>query len=184
MQCLKCGYVRTAEDMAPEWQCPACQVVYAKASRSTNLSNYPPHAVNPRLTKAQGSLKLPTLKTVVTLALVAFIGYYGYHFFSGITITSETSDDIVSASPIIAPDKTVLLYSSTGCKYCNKAKEFLKAHNISYEEFDINNSERGKEDFAKLGGIGVPIMIVADTKVVGFDEGELKSVLKSKGLWQ
>jgi hypothetical protein len=37
--------------------------------------------------------------------------------------------------------------------------------------------------FAKLGGIGVPIMVVADTKIVGFDESELKSVLKSKGLW-
>lgn len=42
----------------------------------------------------------------------------------------------------------------------------------------------GKEDFAKLGGISVPIIIVADTKIVGFDEGKLKSVLKAKGLWQ
>jgi hypothetical protein len=42
----------------------------------------------------------------------------------------------------------------------------------------------GKEDFAKLGRIGVPIIIVADTKYVEFDEGELKSVLKSKVLWQ
>ncbi len=184
MQCPKCGYVRTAEDRAPEWQCPACQVVYAKASRSADLSDCPPPVMNPRLTKEQESSWFPTLKTVVTLVLVSFIGYGGYNFFSGITITRETSGEMAAASPIIAPDKTVLIYTTSGCKYCKMAKEFLKAHNITYEEFDINNSERGKEDFGKLGGIGVPIMIVADTKVVGFNEDELKSILKTKGLWQ
>jgi hypothetical protein len=29
--CPKCGYVRQKEEAAPEWQCPSCQVVYAKA---------------------------------------------------------------------------------------------------------------------------------------------------------
>jgi hypothetical protein len=29
--CPKCGYVRKKEEAAPEWQCPSCQVVYAKA---------------------------------------------------------------------------------------------------------------------------------------------------------
>ncbi len=30
-KCPKCGYVRKNEEAAPEWQCPSCQVVYAKA---------------------------------------------------------------------------------------------------------------------------------------------------------
>lgn len=29
--CPKCNYVRTSEETVPEWQCPSCQVVYAKA---------------------------------------------------------------------------------------------------------------------------------------------------------
>jgi hypothetical protein len=29
--CPKCGYVRTAADMNPTWQCPKCRVAYAKA---------------------------------------------------------------------------------------------------------------------------------------------------------
>lgn len=183
MQCPKCGYVRRAEDDAPEWQCPACQVVYAKVCTPTKLSPYPPPAANPRPTNFQETSGLPLPKIVVTLALIAFIGYGGYRTFGGITITRETSNDIVTASPITAPDKTVLLYSSTGCKYCKKAKEFLSAHNITFEEIDVYNSERGKADFAKLGATGVPIIIVADTKIIGFDEGELKSVLKAKGFW-
>lgn len=42
MLCPKCGYIRKHEDMAPEWQCPACQVVYAKAS----VSNDNPRAIS------------------------------------------------------------------------------------------------------------------------------------------
>jgi len=30
MKCPKCGYVRQVSDEGPEWQCPACKVVYAK----------------------------------------------------------------------------------------------------------------------------------------------------------
>jgi hypothetical protein len=31
MKCPKCAYVRLATDVAPEWQCPSCEVAYAKA---------------------------------------------------------------------------------------------------------------------------------------------------------
>jgi hypothetical protein len=31
MKCPKCGYVRLPTDVAPEWQCPSCQVAYVKA---------------------------------------------------------------------------------------------------------------------------------------------------------
>jgi glutaredoxin len=140
--------------------------------------------MNQHPTKGPERSALPTLKTVVTLALIACIGYGGWHYFSGVTITRGTPGNVDTASPITAPDKTVLLYSSTGCKYCKMAKEFLTAHNIPFEEIDVYNIDRGKEDFARLGRVGVPIMIVADTKIIGFDEGELKSVLKSKGMWQ
>lgn len=30
-RCPKCGYSRKKEEAVPEWQCPSCQVVYAKA---------------------------------------------------------------------------------------------------------------------------------------------------------
>lgn len=31
MKCPRCGYERKAEDVAPDWQCPSCQVAYVKA---------------------------------------------------------------------------------------------------------------------------------------------------------
>jgi hypothetical protein len=38
MKCPKCGYVRLATDVAPEWQCPSCRVAYVKARVSTGES--------------------------------------------------------------------------------------------------------------------------------------------------
>lgn len=32
--CPKCEYVRKAEEPVPEWQCPSCQIVYAKFQQS------------------------------------------------------------------------------------------------------------------------------------------------------
>jgi len=185
MICPKCGYVRKETDMAPEWQCPACQVVYEKAaaagSRSADLL---PPAVGQRPAVTQSTSHLLSLKTIVTLALLLIIGYGAYNFFSNVTITREPPENVDTSSAITAPDKTVLLYSSSSCEHCRHAREFLVKHNIAFEEIDVYSSERGKEDFAKLGGIGVPILIIADTKIVGFDEGQIKSILKEKGMWR
>ncbi len=186
MRCPSCGYIRKPEDLAPEWQCPACQVVYEKAAfkkafqpapRGAFSSPVPPNAAPPA---GSGS----GLKAVVVVALLGSLFYFGYSFFHGITITRETSNDAVAASPIVAPDKTVLLYSRAGCGYCDQARQFLQQRGIAFEEIDVITSERGREDFQKLGAAGTPVLVVADSKVVGYDEGVLTGVLKAKGLWK
>jgi glutaredoxin len=184
MRCPSCGYVRKPEDLAPEWQCPACQVVYEKAALFKAFKPVNRGAVAPSPVPPLPGGSAFSLKAVVTVALAGCILYFGHSFFSGVTITKETSNDTVEASPIVAPDKTVLLYSRAGCGYCDKAKRFLQKHEVAFEEIDVTTSERGKEDFRKLGAMGTPIMVVADTKIVGYDEGMLKDVLRSKGLWK
>ncbi len=179
MRCPNCGYVRKPEDLAPEWQCPACQVAYAKVSQRPTYS----HASRESVSKQSSGVSIP-FKTIFSVALLGCILYFGHSFFSGITITRESSGNTSETSPIVAPDKTVFLYSRIGCGYCDKARRFLQEHNIPFEEIDVNTSERGKDDFQKLGAIGVPILIVGDAKIIGYDEPELTKVLKAKGLWK
>ncbi len=38
MKCPKCSYVRLATDVAPAWQCPSCQVAYAKVGLPSGKS--------------------------------------------------------------------------------------------------------------------------------------------------
>jgi len=103
--------VRKAEDIAPDWQCPSCQVVYAKASIRDDIQSDMPIADTGDAPRQTGSLPTGMLKAVVVLALVTCIAYFGYSFFKGITITTESSGNMVEASPIFAPGKTVLFYS-------------------------------------------------------------------------
>ena len=42
LKCPRCEYVRTAEDIAPEWQCPVCQVAYAKISSMAENQEFTP----------------------------------------------------------------------------------------------------------------------------------------------
>ena len=167
--------------MAPEWQCPSCQVAYAKASDSGNFGSVRPAANVPAPSRT-GSSSAGMLKGVVVLVLVAVVGYYGYSFVSGITITSETTGNMVEASPISAGNG-VLFYTAAGCSYCDQARSYLKKHDVKYEEIDIN-SDRGRQEFQQLGAMGTPIIVVGDQKMTGFNEDELKSLLKAKGQWK
>ncbi|GFE62902.1 glutaredoxin domain-containing protein [Geobacter sp. AOG2] len=187
MRCPSCGYLRKPEDLAPEWQCPACQVVYEKAALKKAFEP----ANRGAFTSSARAVDPPReagswwgLKVVIVVALLGGLSYFGYAFFNNAAVTSETANGMVAASPVAAPDKTVLLYSRAGCGYCDKAREFLQRHGIDFEEIDVITSERGKDDFQKLGAAGTPILVVADSKVVGYDEAVLTEVLKSKGLWK
>ena len=74
--------------------------------------------------------------------------------------------------------KSVTIYSTPTCVYCNMAKTFFKSNNVAFTEFDVaSNLEKRKEMIDMTGQMGVPVIKVNDEVVVGFDEPKLKSVL-------
>jgi len=73
----------------------------------------------------------------------------------------------------------VKVYSTPGCPWCAKAKEFLKANNIKYKDIDVaEDSDAAKEMIEKSGQKGVPVIDIDGKILIGFDEGELKGALK------
>ena len=75
----------------------------------------------------------------------------------------------------------VILYTTQHCGYCRKAKQFLNRKNVSYTEYDIETSKKGKLDFKKLNGKGVPVILVGNQRMNGFTEERMASMLKSAG---
>ena len=74
--------------------------------------------------------------------------------------------------------QTVTIYSTPTCHFCGMAKEFFKANNIAYTEHDVaKDIEQRKAMIEKSGQMGVPVIVVGDKLVVGFDEEELRSLL-------
>ena len=74
--------------------------------------------------------------------------------------------------------KKVIIYSTPTCHFCAMAKEFFKKNNVSYEEFDVaSNMEKRKEMMEKSGQLGVPVIIIDNQVIVGFDKPRLAQLL-------
>lgn len=75
-------------------------------------------------------------------------------------------------------DKHVKIYTTPTCVYCKMAKELFKNNNIAYEEKNVVTDTASREEMiAKSGQMGVPVIDINGTIVVGFDHARLKELL-------
>jgi glutaredoxin-like YruB-family protein len=67
----------------------------------------------------------------------------------------------------------VTIYSTPTCQYCNLAKEYMKENEIDYKEYDVSSdTDRRKEMIEKSGQMGVPVIVIGDDLMVGFEEDQ------------
>lgn len=78
-------------------------------------------------------------------------------------------------------DRQVRLYTATWCGYCRQARAYLDSRRIPYEDIDVESSERGRRQYAQLGGAGVPIILVGRQRMDGYEQDELKRMLAKAG---
>jgi len=79
------------------------------------------------------------------------------------------SNENRSNSPLSKLGKqSVIMYGAAWCGVCKKAKQYFKKNNIPYKEYDIDKSSKGRRDYKKLNGNGVPIILVGNQRMDGF----------------
>ena len=77
--------------------------------------------------------------------------------------------------------KKVTIYSTPTCHFCNMAKDYFKENNVQYETFDVStDADKRKEMMDKSGQLGVPVILVDDQVVVGFNRPKLAQLLDIK----
>ena len=73
----------------------------------------------------------------------------------------------------------VKVYSTLTCPYCVTLKEYLKEHNIEFEDIDVSQDEKARDEMIKKSGqMGVPVVEINGEIVIGFDKEIIKSLLK------
>ncbi|MDP4009224.1 MAG: glutaredoxin domain-containing protein [bacterium] len=72
----------------------------------------------------------------------------------------------------------VTIYSTPTCVYCKAAKEFFEANNVSYKEKNVAEDEQAREEMVrKSEQMGVPVIDIDGTIVIGFDKEKIAELL-------
>ena len=72
----------------------------------------------------------------------------------------------------------VVIYSTPTCGYCKLAKSYFQEHKVEYEEKDVSIDMTAREDMMKkTGQLGVPVIDIDGTIVIGFNKAKLAELL-------
>jgi glutaredoxin 3 len=77
----------------------------------------------------------------------------------------------------------IKVYSTTWCAFCHAAKQYFDSIGVEYEDVDVeHNLEAANEMVEKSGQMGVPVIDIDGSIVVGFNKPTIDHLLKEKKL--
>jgi len=75
----------------------------------------------------------------------------------------------------------ITLYSAPACSFCRQARAFLQSHKLHFQEFDVQRSSKARRQLERMGVRGVPVIMVGNQRLDGFQAGKLRQVLSRAG---
>ena len=77
--------------------------------------------------------------------------------------------------------KDVTVYTTPTCMYCNLLKDYLEEKGVEYKTVDVSENEEARDMIIeKSGQMGVPVTIIDEEVIIGFDEDKVNEVLELK----
>ncbi|MCW5591966.1 MAG: DUF4124 domain-containing protein [Burkholderiales bacterium] len=93
----------------------------------------------------------------------------------------DTWTQVLKRPPAVDTSKprsaAVTMFSTSWCPHCRRAKAYFAQKGVDYREVDIEASESGRREFEQYGGSGVPLIIVGERRMRGFDPGAMDQLL-------
>lgn len=185
--CPKCSHVRKADDTAPDWQCPACKICYAKYSGNSGVN--PPPARRAERESAVSSVDVSAIPWV-KLLLLAAIGWGAWTAIKSPRATSHTVPAVIENASALTPDQMalvartvqpgdVVMYTTSECVYCAQAKGWLRQNKFEFKECNMSVNDDCIREYKNYGADGTPFLIVRGYQMKnGFDSDEFITVLK------
>ncbi len=100
------------------------------------------------------------------------------------TITSILRmDEVLSAKQLFKTESYglssgVTIYTSEGCPWCARTKEYLRSRGISFREINVSRNPAAINDMIRVSGqTGTPVTVIKGQAVVGFDVERLNALL-------
>ncbi|MCB1736424.1 MAG: glutaredoxin family protein [Gammaproteobacteria bacterium] len=86
-----------------------------------------------------------------------------------------TRPQTVAELDLAAP---VILYSTSWCPYCVKAREWFERHEVEYVEYDVEKSVAAATQYRQLRGRGTPLIVMGDDVIQGFNPPRMELALR------
>jgi glutaredoxin 3 len=75
----------------------------------------------------------------------------------------------------------VLLFSTSTCSWCRRAKRYFKERRVPFKEINIErDSDAARDIQRKTGQTGVPVIKIGSAWIVGFDKDRIDRELARK----
>ena len=155
--CPSCQYQRCANEPVPDWQCPRCQIVYAKyvpvsppTDEPVERKKAPDSIIREELyTRGQGS-PWPWLLLIVVVLVGGGLYLYDY---------------------LRWPDRDkITLFTSDNCgNRCTQASSFLHQQGVSFVEKNIDQDPDHHARWKRVSGLQVPLAFFGAERIEGFN---------------
>ncbi|MBS0582290.1 MAG: glutaredoxin family protein [Proteobacteria bacterium] len=123
-----------------------------------------------------------TFAGILTLGACFTAGLYGvpavYSGYKHLFPDPEFQSGDFSAIRAQAGSEVVLFTTST-CPYCKKAREMLDARHIKYVDYTIDKSIGAEKLFEQQGGGAVPLIYIGNRKIRGLRESAVLDALST-----
>ena len=75
----------------------------------------------------------------------------------------------------------VRVFSTPSCPYCVTLKEFLKENNVEFDDINVAEDEKAREEMIqKSNQMGVPVVDIDGEIIVGFNKEKIVELLNIK----
>ncbi len=95
----------------------------------------------------------------------------------------DTWTQVLKRPPAVDTSKPrsaqVTMFSTSWCPHCRRAKAYFAQKGVAFREVDIEASDDGRREFEAFGGRGVPLIIVGERRMRGFDADAMDRMLAS-----
>ena len=75
----------------------------------------------------------------------------------------------------------VIVFTTPTCSWCTRVKTYLKQNRIRFREVDVSKDQSAAKDMMRrTGQMGVPVILIDNRPIVGFQKEKINSLLGIK----
>jgi len=75
----------------------------------------------------------------------------------------------------------IVIFTTPTCRYCVIAKRYFREKKIKFTDVDVSRDQSAAADMQhRTGQKGVPVILIANKVIVGFDKAKINKLLNIK----